>query len=121
MCYLFEFGYVKIGCIIGLIDIVVSVMCVYGFICVMVECGVDIVLGVIVESDFLCLGGYYVVLWLFELVWLSVIFVGNDLMGVGVLCVVVECGMCVFDDCLIIGFDDIEFFCYMYLVLLMVG
>lgn len=50
-----------------------------------------------------------------------VIVVGNDMIGIGVLCVVVELNIRVLYELLVIGFDDIELSCFVFFVLIIVG
>lgn len=94
-------------------------VCYDGFVDVMCDVGFDVLI-VVVECD-LIEGGLCVVGWLFDVyLCLIVLVVINDLLVIGVMYVVVDCGWCVFDDLLIVGIIDIYFVCDMWFMLMIV-
>lgn len=119
--YLIDQGYLCIVCIVGLLDKILVCLCFEGYYVVMVCCGLLVVEGYVVISDFEFGGGFSVMQQLLVLLQcLQVVFVGNDVMVVGVYQVLYQVGLLILQDMVLVGYDDIELVCYMMLLLIII-
>lgn len=107
VCYLVSFGYIKIVYIYGLKLFCFVYECLCGFWEGLVEFFLEFDLDLIFEVGYIFEFGVCVVDNLFLCVnWLIVFFVGNDEMVIGIYMFVCKFGLFVFEDLLIVGFDD---------------
>lgn len=115
-------GYWMIGYIF--VDMVINDCvweCVEGVWSVMKEVGFDLVLFWFVEMVYLIENGEVVFDQLMvDLNLLSVVMCGNDVLVVGVVRGVVVCNLCILEDIVIIGFDDIELVSVVFVLLIIV-
>ena len=112
-CYLLEQGHKNIGCICGPANLSPSSQRLAGYYRAMEEAGITPEKEWIVEGRLTADSGYNAAMKLLENGQPpSALFVGNDLMAMGVICALQTRGYKVPEDVSIVGYDDIELSAY---------
>lgn len=119
--HLLSLGHRHVACISGPAHTSVARMRLAGYRRAMVEEGIEVGEGWVVESDFTGPSGYAAAVTLLDGVRPTAIFAANDMVGIGVLRAAAERGIRVPDDLSVIGFDDIQMSRYVYPALTTVG
>lgn len=119
--YLIIQGYCDIVCIIVLMYIFIGQVCLQGYCNVLIKYGIEWDLSWVKYGDLMMICGYELC-WelLDEKVCFSVLFFCNDDMVLGVLKVLYQVGLCILQDVLLFGFDDVLSVKWLELGLLMV-